>query len=264
MSCNNETKNKTHKTPQWKEPKSVAYTFQNTTDWLLKNIKNSSNTKEMELVLAVNRLDETNLKKSDSILVPTDSSGDKPFYMPFPLKVTTLQNVKKILLFSYPSQSFAAYEYGDLVYTGPTSMGSAIHKTPTGLYFTNWKAEATTSTFNDEWKLKWNFNIDNKEGVGFHEYELPGVPASHSCLRLLETDAKFLYNWADQWVLADAETVKTKGTPVIIFGTYNFNAPKPWLVLASNPKALNISENIIETLLKTHLKTIQEEQSKTN
>jgi hypothetical protein len=26
-----------------------------------------------------------------------------------------------------------------------------------------------------------------------------------------------LYDWADQWVLADAETVKVKGTPVIVF-----------------------------------------------
>jgi hypothetical protein len=25
------------------------------------------------------------------------------------------------------------------------------HKTPTGLFFTNWKAEETTSTFDDEW-----------------------------------------------------------------------------------------------------------------
>jgi hypothetical protein len=26
----------------------------------------------------------------------------------------------------------------------------------------------------------------------------------------------YLYDWADQWVLADAETVKVKGTPVIV------------------------------------------------
>jgi hypothetical protein len=29
-------------------------------------------------------------------------------------------------------------------------MGSEKHKTPTGLFFTNWKAEETTSTFDDE------------------------------------------------------------------------------------------------------------------
>lgn len=118
--------------------------------------------------------------------------------------------------------------------------------TPTGLFFTNWKAEKTTSTFNDEWELKWNFNIENKKGVGFHQYELPGYPASHSCLRLLEKDAKFLYTFADEWILKDKENVKVKGTPVVVFGSYNFDGPKPWLQLASDPKALNISESEIE------------------
>jgi hypothetical protein len=30
-----------------------------------------------------------------------------------------------------------------------------------GFSFTNWKAEETTSTFDDEWDLRWNFNIEN-------------------------------------------------------------------------------------------------------
>jgi hypothetical protein len=37
---------------------------------------------------------------------------------------------------------------------------------------------------------------------------------------LLETsgkDAKLLYEWADEWQLADSETVKVKGTPVVVF-----------------------------------------------
>jgi hypothetical protein len=36
---------------------------------------------------------------------------------------------------------------------------------------------------------------------------------------LLETsgkDAKLLYEWADEWQLADSETVKVKGTPVVV------------------------------------------------
>jgi hypothetical protein len=87
--------------------------------------------------------------------------------------------------------------------------GSEKHKTPTGLFFTNWKAEETTSTFDDEWDLRWNFNIENKLGVGWHQYSLPGIQPSF----LLETsgkDAKLLYEWADEWQLADSETVKVK------------------------------------------------------
>lgn len=257
VSCNNETKESKRIVPERKGPKSITFKLENTENWLEENKNNSKN---LDIALAVNRVDKTNFSKLDSVVIPTDLSGDKEFYLPFPFEVSSLDDVDKIILFSYPTQSFATYENGILTYTGPTSMGSAVNKTPTGLFFTNWKAEETTSTFNDEWDLKWNFNIENIEGVGFHEYALPGIPASHSCLRLLETDAKHLYNWADQWVLADAETVKVKGTPVVVFGSYNFDGPKPWLELLNNPKALTISESDVNTIIKPHLKTILKEQ----
>ena len=198
----------------------------------------------------------------DSVIIPTDLSGDIVFYLPFPLQVDFLQTVDKIILFSYPTQTFAIYENGILMRTGPTNMGKKKDPTPTGLFFTNWKAEETTSTFNDEWELKWNFNIENKLGVGFHQYTLPGYPASHSCLRLQEKDAKYLYEWADQWVLADEENVKFKGTPVIVFGSYNFDAPKPWLQLLKNPKALTIPESEIKKITAPYLNTILTEQGK--
>jgi hypothetical protein len=35
-------------------------------------------------------------------------------------------------------------------------------------FFTNWKAEETTSTFDDEWDLRWNFNIENKVWDGIN------------------------------------------------------------------------------------------------
>ena len=239
------------------KPKLVSYTMQNAKLWLKHN---ATDVTKLELVTAVNRTDAKNLIKMDSILIPTDFTGDKVFYLPFPLKVNYLKDVSKILIFSYPTQTFAAYENGILTYSGPTNMGRKKDKTPTGLFFTNWKAEETTSTFNDEWDLKWNFNIENKLGVGFHEYELPGYPASHSCLRLLEKDAKFLYNWADQWILEDKETVLVKGTPVVVFGSYDFDAPKPWLQLVQNPKALNISEAEVEKQSTAFLKTILDQQ----
>jgi hypothetical protein len=68
--------------------------------------------------------------------------------------------------------------------------GSEKHKTPTGLFFTNWKAEETTSTFDDEWDLRWNFNIENKLGVDGINIAT-GYPASHSCLRLQKKTPNF-------------------------------------------------------------------------
>lgn len=256
-SCKKESSEPKKNLPQRKEPKNLSYQLENTKKWFELNKNNSSN---LDIAFAVNRVDKNHFTQLDSAVLPNDFSGNLEFYLPFPFEVASLDKVDKIILFSYPTQAFATYEYGILTYTGPTSMGSKIHKTPTGLFFTNWKAEETTSTFNDEWELKWNFNIENKEGVGFHEYELPGVPASHSCLRLLEKDAKHLYNWADQWVLANAETVKIKGTPVIVFGSYDFDAAKPWLKLVDNPKALAISERELNSLIKPYLSTILKEQ----
>ena len=265
LSCKNGDDTNTEKTvriakkaPVRKTPKAVSYTLENTKEWM----KINKNAADLEIAIAVNRTDKQFFTKMDSVIIPTDLSGDIAFYLPFPVEVPYLADVDKMLYFSYPTQTFAAYENGILIYTGPTNMGRKKDQTPTGLFFTNWKAEETISTFDDEWKLLWNFNIENKKGVGFHQYDLPGYPASHSCLRLQEKDARYLYEWADQWVLVDDENVKFKGTPVIVFGSYNFNAPKPWLQLVENPKALTISESEIEKVTTPYLETILKEQEK--
>ena len=265
LSCKNGNETNTEKTekivkkaPVRKAPKAVTYTLENTKEWL----KANESAENLEIAIAVNRTDKAFFAKMDSVIIPTDMSGDIAFYLPFPVEVPYLADVDKILFFSYPTQTFAAYENGILIYTGPTNMGRKKDQTPTGLFFTNWKAEETISTFDDEWKLLWNFNIENKKGVGFHQYDLPGYPASHSCLRLLEKDAKYLYEWADQWVLIDDENVKFKGTPVIVFGSYPFGEPKPWLQLVKNPKALTISESEMEKVTAPFLETILKEQEK--
>ncbi len=259
VSCKNEKPVLNKKAaPTRVKPKSMGYHFEKTKSWLA----NKNDSAETLIVLAVNRTDRANLAKMDSIIVPKDLNGDIAYYLPFPFEVSALENVSKIIFFSYATQTFATYEYGYLIRTGPTNMGRKADKTPTGLFFSNWKAEKTTSTFNDEWDLKWNFNVANKLGVGWHQYELPGYPASHSCLRLQERDAKYLYDWADEWVLEDKQTVKLKGTPVIIFGSYYFDAPKPWHRLVKKPKALNLSEAKIEREVKPFLTKILAEQEK--
>jgi len=248
--------------PQWKKPsQKISYHAERAKEWLRKE-KDSLNSAQQKIIMVVNRVDMANLPNLDTLIIPNDVSGDIVYYLPFPLRLPFLDDVSKIVFFSYPAQAFAAYEYGNLLYAGPSNMGRKKDPTPTGLYFTNWKAEETTSTFNDEWILKWNFNIQNKAGIGWHQYALPGYPASHSCLRLLEDDARFLYKWADEWKLKGTDSIILKGTPVIVFGTYPFDGRKPWLNLVADPHALDISTGELENLVKPHLQEILNAQEK--
>ena len=240
----------------------ISYRLLFPKDSIKQLLKGDSNM--LSVIAAVNRADKNALANFDTIVVPADLSQKTEQYFPFPFKADFLKDVNKILFFSYPAQAFVAYEHGRMVHTGPTSMGRKTDMTPTGLFYTNWKAEKTTSTFNDEWDLKWNFNIENKLGVGFHEYAMPGYPASHSCLRLKEADAMYLYNWADQWKIQGTDSIIAHGTPVIVFGSYPFGSPRPWLALAGTADALMISEADLESIAKQYLPDVMVKQKERN
>ena len=260
-SCGQKDFTNMEQTPEIWKRMNVKYTVM-PGDSIQSAIKNYT-PQQQKIIMSVNRADMSNLAKLDTVIIPDALDGQVAQYLPFPQHVPAIKDIKKIVYFSYPSQTFAAYENGWLAYTGPTSMGRKNDPTPAGLYFANWKAEETISTFNDEWELKWNFNIENKEGIGWHQYSLPGYPASHSCLRMLEEDAKHMYQWADEWELKGTDNVLAKGTPVIVFGTYPFDGKKPWLHNINNPRALDISAGELEKVTKPYLNEILKEQQNT-
>ena len=183
-------------------------------------------------------------------------------YSPFPSKIKILDSIPKIILFSYPIESFAAYINGILVRWGPTSLGKKSTPTPKGLFFTNWKKEETISTEDSTWTLPWYFNIDNKRGISLHEFSLPGYPASHSCARLLEEDAEWIYNWAEQWIISvDGEKVVAYGTPVIVYGKFKYKSKPPWKYLADDPHATDISESKIDSIVTPFLPLIKKRRA---
>lgn len=218
---------------------------------------------EQSIILALNRLDYNNKWRADTLSVPDKFDETLMIYSPFPRSIEQLNNVDKIVFFSYPIQAYALYEKGKLVKWGPSSMGKKTAQTKRGLMFANWKKELAISTVDSDWKLPYNFNIHNTLGIGWHEYDLPGYPASHSCLRLLREDAKYLYNWAEQWTLTKGGAeVKTKGTPVIVFGDYNWGGKKPWKYLSDDAHANDISLEVMNEIIAPHLQIILEEQEK--
>ena len=194
-----------------------------------------------DLVLKVNRIDLAHVRQGETILIPRNVVG--PFDgSPFPFEVPELSTVPKLVAVSRQVQAFAAYEQGWLVRWGPTSTGRQATPTPAGLFFLNWKARETRSTDNEAWLLKWYFNFHNRRGVSFHEYELPGRPASHACVRLAAGDAEWLYGWGVQWILAPGGgRVLAEGTPVMVFDEYDWAAERaPWTRLAENPAAASV------------------------
>ncbi len=221
------------------------------TDYPITEINKLVGEENAHNVFAINRIDTAHVRKGRTLVIPTTFDDTSDFFMPETIK--SASKIPKIIFVSQEMQSFGAYEYGKLIRSGPVSSGKKLTPTPSKLYFTNWKGRRIVSTVKDEWILNWNFNIDNLKGISLHQFALPGYPASHSCVRLYEADAQWIYNWASMWKLDDKErTVITQGTPVIIFGYYKFTKIAPWKELTTNPDATYISSSTINYYIKKY------------
>jgi lipoprotein-anchoring transpeptidase ErfK/SrfK len=208
-------------------------------------------------MLKINRKDSRHIHVGDLLVIPK-ASADIMSAAPFPIQLEVARTIPKLVLVSRRIQAFSAYESGRLVRWGPVSTGKKSTPTPAGLYHTNWKGRKIRSSVNASWILPWCFNLDNRAGISFHQFDLPGYPASHGCVRLLEEDAKWIYDWAEQWTLSKLDqSVLAFGTPVVIFGDYTYGEKPVWTRLADDPGATRISIAETETALNVHLPTIE-------
>ncbi len=220
--------------------------------------------KNVAFTLALNRLDVKHIP-AQAVLVIPDSFDDTSIYSPLPSTIAAAMSVPKLLVVSQKVQAFGAYEYGTLVRWGTVSTGKQSTPTPSMLYNTNWKGKLVTSNIDEEWIMPWYFNLDNDEGVSIHQFDLPGYPASHACIRLSEEDAIWFYDWAEQWILApDGQTKLADGTPVIVYGEYAYGKTAPWKKLAEDPHAIDISQDEAEQIVQKYLSDIQSRIEKRN
>lgn len=206
----------------------VSYSFVSRDEWV--RISPDLDSFQLYIVEKLNRVDRSNLDRLDRLIIPEGWLGSELAYSPLPFIYPWARIYEKALVVSLSHQVFGGYEEGCLVYWGPISSGRLEHPTPSGLFHLNWKAKGRRSTLNRNWYLSWYFNFHNERGLSFHQYQLPGYPASHACLRLLERDARWLYHWGESWQLEeDGVTIARTGTPVIIIGQFNWKEPSPWL-----------------------------------
>lgn len=202
-----------------------------------------------DAILRLNRIDARYAWQGADLVVP-DPMVPADSLSPFPDHVAALAGVPRALFVSLRVQAWAAYLYGRRVRWGPTSTGREETPTCPGLYYTSWKAKERVSTDNPEWLLRWYFNFETLGGCSFHAFDLPGRPASHACVRLLEADAKWIYDWAEQWLMtADERAVLRHGTPVVIFGEYDYGAVPPWNLLPEDSTACDLEPQEIDAVL---------------
>jgi len=200
-------------------------------------------------VLKLNRVDFAHVRDRDSLILP-DVFGDSLDLSPFPRTLVAVRDTAKLVLVSLRLQAFAAYDSGQLARWGPTSSGRKAKPTPTGVYHATWKDRDRISTIDDEWLMFWCVNIENREGVTLHQYDLPGRPASHSCVRLLETDARWVYGWAEQWKLSADGQLAATGTPVVVFGEWAWGQRAPWKRLPEDPGEGSLTPAEVEEALR--------------
>ena len=184
---------------------------------------------QIELLEKLNRSDRRHLVTLEEIVVPRRWDQEEVAYSPLPERYAPARKYEKVIVVYKPAQVFGAYSRGRLERWGPVSTGARKSRTPNGVFHLNWKSKGHRSTVNRNWFLPWYFNFHNKRGHSFHEYELPGKPASHGCIRLLGRDAEWLYEWGEEWILGPRGwAVERDGTAVLVVGEFDHDKEPSW------------------------------------
>jgi lipoprotein-anchoring transpeptidase ErfK/SrfK len=193
------------------------------------SLRERFNESQLALLEKLNRADGGHLAQLKELVVPDFWSDDELSYSVLPARYAQSDGWSTFMVVYLPGQLFGAYEFGRLVRWGPVSSGSRRTPTSPGRFALNWRSTGRASTVDPDWFMRWYFNFGNQEGLAFHEHPLPGYPASHGCIRLLERDAEWLFEWGETSLLDPVgERLLTGGTPMLLLGRYDFDKRPPW------------------------------------
>lgn len=193
-----------------------------------------------KLVELLNRRLLQHAEIGDTLVVPEKFGLDFRAYSPFPRYYPGARDFEKLFIIHKTTQAWAAYEYGQLARWGIVNTGSAESPTPTGRYNFNWKEDYRVSSLSppdEPWEMYWVFNFHNARGIHVHQYAMPtGGPTSHGCVRLVDSDARWIYDWADPWKVASGRVdyasagsrVIEPGTTVLVTGEDPPGDPLPF------------------------------------
>ncbi len=192
------------------------------------------------LVGLMNRVLIHALAVGDTVVVPTEFDLDFRAYSPFPRYYTGARDFAKLFVIDKTLQAFAAYEYGKLARWGIVNTGAKESPTPNGRFNFNWKTDYRISSLSppdEPWEMWWVFNFHQERGIHIHQFAMPtGGPTSHGCVRLIDDDAMWVYNWADSWKTtlgndfgSEQGRIISQGTTVLVVGDDPASKPQPFV-----------------------------------
>ena len=200
----------------------------------------STGRRRARTVALLNRTTPRQFSIGDTLVVPTRFGLDFRAYAPFPRYYPGGRGKRKLLVLDKDVQGWAAYEHGRLERWGLINTGALETPTPNGRFNINWKEEKRLSSESppgEEWWMYWVMNLHDGRGIHLHQYAMPtGGPTSHGCVRLVNSDAKWLYEWTEAWhTTADATGAASRqgrltepGTMVLVLGDEPAGTPHPF------------------------------------
>lgn len=207
-----------------------------------------------KIFITLNRKESKYLRVGDTIVVPDTIIDDNLAYSCFPYYYPEAKHLAKLIVVSNVYQSYACYEKGELVRFAACNTGKERTPTFPGRYALVWKAKERRSSLDSTWIMPFTYNFHRYAGNAFHQYEMPGYAASHSCIRQFLSDAEWLYNWGKGVKVVNKKQIWLSGTPVIIVGVpdYSLRHSGPWSFLKNNkerPIELNYDPMSVEEAL---------------
>jgi hypothetical protein len=146
-----------------------------------------------DLFQRINRIDHWNIRPGTRVLVPVEMDVASR-YVPVPKVAARIRGSREIIVY-IEQQYFGAYENGALLFWGPVSTHKA-GQTPIGEFRISSKDIDHRSSKYGNLPMPYAMQLSQREEF-LHQGELPGHPASHGCIRLLERDARRLFGWSE-------------------------------------------------------------------
>ncbi|HUI44424.1 MAG TPA: L,D-transpeptidase [Nitrospirota bacterium] len=155
----------------------------------------------------------------------------------------------KRILVDLSEQFLGAYEYGQLMFSGPVAAGTKKNTTPVGEFRITgyskmhksslYQIEHTTEPYPMSYGLRFYIN---REGGSYwiHGRDLPGYPASHGCIGLYDEEMQHdYYKYPEKPMLEDARKLFAWAipSPADRGGEYDVRTGPKVLIIDHEPRS---------------------------